>query len=120
MNTLSSLLNFLGNTLGANPNTLATDSKTIVGAINELHGDIYSVYHANATVTNGVVQITYPSGYTSSDRLIVQPVYNASSIIGWSATVQLQPTIVNIYVRQGTTTPANGSKVTFRAFFFKA
>lgn len=39
MNTLSSLLAFLGNTLGANPNTLTTTSKTIVGAINEVDAD---------------------------------------------------------------------------------
>jgi hypothetical protein len=36
MNTLSSLLNWIGQTIGANPNTLATASKTIVGAINEV------------------------------------------------------------------------------------
>lgn len=36
MNTLSSLLNFIGGVIGANPNTLATTSKTLVGAINEV------------------------------------------------------------------------------------
>ena len=36
MNTLSSLLNWIGNTIGANPNTLTTTSKKIVGAINEV------------------------------------------------------------------------------------
>ena len=36
MNTLSSMLKFLGNTLGANPSTLGTTSKTLVGAINEV------------------------------------------------------------------------------------
>lgn len=36
MNKLSSLLNWLGNTIGANPSTLATTSKTLVGAINEV------------------------------------------------------------------------------------
>lgn len=36
MNTLSSLLNWIGTTIGANPNTLSTTSKTIVGAINEV------------------------------------------------------------------------------------
>lgn len=37
MNTLSSLLNWIGTTIGANPNTLSTTSKTIVGAINEVY-----------------------------------------------------------------------------------
>lgn len=36
MNTLSSLLNWIGETIGANPTTLATASKTIVGSINEV------------------------------------------------------------------------------------
>ncbi len=40
MNTLSSLLNWIGNTIGANPNTLATTSKKIVGAINEVDGKV--------------------------------------------------------------------------------
>lgn len=43
MNTLSSLLAFLGNTLGANPNTLTTTSKTLVGAINEVDADMAAV-----------------------------------------------------------------------------
>lgn len=43
MNTLSSLLNWIGNTIGANPNTLTTTSKKIVGAINELDADINAV-----------------------------------------------------------------------------
>ena len=37
MNKLSSLLNWLGNTIGANPSTLTTTSKTLVGAINEVN-----------------------------------------------------------------------------------
>lgn len=42
MNTISSLFNFIGNLIGANPNTLTTTSKTLVGAINEvkaMHAD---------------------------------------------------------------------------------
>lgn len=39
MNTLSSLLNFIGNFIGSDPDTLATESKTAVGAINELATD---------------------------------------------------------------------------------
>ena len=40
MNTLSSLLNFIGGVIGANPNTLTTSSKTLVGAINEVDSDV--------------------------------------------------------------------------------
>ena len=53
MNTLSSLLNWIGETIGANPNTLATASKTIVGSINEVK--------ANA-LTNASVSETGESG----------------------------------------------------------
>ena len=48
MNTLSSLLNWIGSTIGANPNTLATGSKTIVGAINEVK--------ANAVPTSSLTE----------------------------------------------------------------
>lgn len=45
MNTLSSLLNWIGTTIGANPNTLATSSKTLVGAINEISSNVASVVY---------------------------------------------------------------------------
>ena len=40
MNTLSSLLNWIGTTIGANPSTLTTTSKTIVGSINEVAASV--------------------------------------------------------------------------------
>ena len=40
MNTLSSLLNWIGETIGSNPNTLTTSSKTIVGSINEVAASV--------------------------------------------------------------------------------
>ena len=43
MNTLSSLLKFIANTIGANPTTLKTTSKTLVGAINEMASLVYPV-----------------------------------------------------------------------------
>ena len=43
MNILSSLLQWLGNTIGANPNTLKTSNKTLVGAINEMTTMLYPV-----------------------------------------------------------------------------
>lgn len=47
MNTLSSLLNWIGGFIGANPNTLTTGDKTIVGAINEVKANAIT----NASVT---------------------------------------------------------------------
>lgn len=43
MNTLSSMLKFLGETLGANPSTLKTTNKTLVGAINSAWELVYPV-----------------------------------------------------------------------------
>lgn len=55
MNTISSLLKFLGNTLGANPTTtLTTTSKTLVGAINEVASASDTVLtHGQEQVTEG-------------------------------------------------------------------
>lgn len=63
MNTLSSILNFIGGVIGANPNTLTTTSKTIVGAINEVNGRIH-ISNAEPTSgdgNNGDIWITYNS-----------------------------------------------------------
>lgn len=43
MNTLSSLLEWIANTIGANPSTLKTTSKTLVGSINEIADKVYPV-----------------------------------------------------------------------------
>ena len=65
MNTLSSILNFLGVTLGANPNTLTTTNKTIIGAINEVDAAIDSRVHISTSVPtsgdgeNGDVWLVY-------------------------------------------------------------
>lgn len=45
MNTLSSLLKWIGNTIGANPNTLSTSSKTIVGSINEVAASVVTEHN---------------------------------------------------------------------------
>lgn len=52
MNTLSSLLNWIGNTIGANPNTLPTTSKTLVGALTEEHNRIH-ISTADPTSADG-------------------------------------------------------------------
>ena len=41
MNTLSSLLNWIGETIGADPSTLPTTSKTLVGSLAEEHNRIH-------------------------------------------------------------------------------
>lgn len=52
MNTLSSILKFLGNTLGADPSTLTTTNKTLVSAINEVKS-IGAIKYKDVTVTFG-------------------------------------------------------------------
>lgn len=61
MNTLSSLLNFIGNTIGSNPQTLPTTSKTLVGAITEEHNRIHiSTATPSASDGNdGDIWVTY-------------------------------------------------------------
>ena len=54
MNTLSSLLNWIGTTIGANPNTLSTTSKTIIGAINEVDAKGGKIYISTSDPTSGV------------------------------------------------------------------
>lgn len=53
MNTLSSILKFIGNTIGDDPTNLKSTSKTIVGSINEEHDRIHDIYISTATPTAG-------------------------------------------------------------------
>lgn len=46
MNTISSLLNWIGNLIGADPSTMTTSSKTVVGAVNELNGKLGTIKSA--------------------------------------------------------------------------
>lgn len=77
MNTLSSLLNWIGNTIGANPNTLSTASKTIVGAINEVKA---------TTVPNSSLTETGEAGkvpkVTADNKLIANKLEVNSAKIG--------------------------------------
>ena len=56
MNTISSLFNWLGNLVGADPSTMTTTSKTIVGAINEVDGETSSL-DTRVTALEGVSAI---------------------------------------------------------------
>lgn len=85
MNTLSSLLNWIGGVLGANPNTLATENKTIVGAINELcpdgagaHNSTYRGKNLGSSVTadqwaaigNGTFKDLYIGDYWTINSVV--------------------------------------------------
>lgn len=54
MNTISSLFNWLGNLVGADPNTLTTTSKTLVGAINEVDAEFDNTVHITESGTSGI------------------------------------------------------------------
>lgn len=88
MNTLSSLLNWIGNTVGANPATMTTSSKTMVGAVNELHS-LFKPIRVTKTYTN----LTMPSSkYLNIDSFAGLGVstnnYAFCTIIrGWSGSV---------------------------------
>ena len=62
MNTISSLFNWIGNLIGANPSTLTTTSKTLIGAINEVDGDVSGkVDKSGDTMTGDLVISTSES-----------------------------------------------------------
>ena len=79
------------------------------------------VRHLSVSVTNGACSIPYPDGYTSADHVVIQPIYLSQGLLGWTGMTQMQSggNPVIIYVRQGTTTPATGSKISFDAIFIK-
>lgn len=60
MNTLSSLLNWLGNLIGASPSTLVTNDKTVVGAINETYTTAVKRAVLSAPIS-GSTTITMPN-----------------------------------------------------------
>ena len=78
MNTLSSLLNWIGVTIGANPSTLTTTSKTFVGSINEVAADVAKLKNVATfatpvsatavalTGTNQAIEIGLASGKSTS------------------------------------------------------
>ena len=64
MNNLSSILTFIGNVIGANPSTLTTTSKTLVGSINEINGVMRRIHVSTANPTtadgnNGDIWLKY-------------------------------------------------------------
>ena len=77
MNVLSSLLYWIGNTIGYNPNTLTTTDKTIVGAINEVKSEVNAI-SSNVYTKDDFVIIT---GSRSVPKLTVESVqYSAAQL----------------------------------------
>lgn len=98
---------------------------TISGALANLNSNLYALRNKfvaqrlTKTVNSGYFTITYPTGVTySSHDLIIQPMYGGG-LIGWAATVQLTSAQVNVYVRIGSTIPANGSSIDCLALFIE-
>ena len=79
MNVLSSLLNWIGSTIGADPNTLSTTSKTLVGAINEVASKDYIVEQGT---TNGWVWCKWNSGRYEASRAHSIGTYTIETSIG--------------------------------------
>ena len=72
------------------------------------------------TISSGYTTLTYPTGVTNTNYFtpIIQPRYATSGLLGWTATVQKNgDNACYLYIRQGTTTPANNSKITFDAYW---
>lgn len=91
-----------------------------VSTIKVLPHRIAMACYDGVVVNSGYCVINYATGYSASDRVIVQPRYASSSLVGWTATVQQQTGNIYLYIRQGTALPADGSKITFDVIFIKA
>ena len=78
------------------------------------------VPYEEQTLTSGYCAISYPSGYSSSDEVVIQPTYTGNSQLGWTATLQKRTSDVILYIRQGIVQPADNTKVSFTAIFIKA
>lgn len=73
-----------------------------------------------ASISSGYFKLNYPSGVNNDEYYlpIIQPTYLSSGILGWIGTVQPHGNAAcYIYVRQGTVTPSNGSKIGFNAIW---
>ena len=74
------------------------------------------------SLTSGAGSLAYPSGITNNAYFlpIIVPMYISGGIVGWSYTLQKSgDTGCNLYVRQGTTVPANNTQVRFMAIWIR-
>lgn len=100
--------------------SLAGSSQSVKSALDALNSKSVVINHNSVTVNDGYCRIPYPDGFDRLDNVLVQPIYVSGGIQGWSSVLQLAVNDIIVYIRQGTTTPANGSVVSFKAFFIKA
>lgn len=124
MNTISSLLKFLGNTLGANPKTtLTTTSKTLVGAINEVRNRTVDAFIIeDVSTTNGydfsayqfrtiTRAFTAKSGYRPITIKAYSDYYSLDIVSFYIASGENRVTM-NVVNRTGTTTSGANFYVT--------
>ena len=81
---------------------------------------MYVKEETTLTISSGYTTLNYPTGINNTDYFtpIIQPKYSSSSLLGWTGATQKHgDNACYIYVRQGTTTPANNSKITFDAIW---
>ena len=100
--------------------SLAGSSQSVKSAIDALNSKSVVINYTSVTVNDGFCRIPYPDGFGNLDNVLVQPTYVTGGLLGWSSTLQLTAGDIIVYIRQGTTAPANGSVASFEAFFIKA
>lgn len=121
--TAKSAIDTINTKLGST--TMGTTATTVTGAIAEHESDISTLNsncqkkitiatQTNLEITNGYVLINYPTGCNStSHEYVIKPMYDNASLIGWTAVLQYRTNDIVAYVRLGSTTPSDGSKITF-------
>ena len=83
MNTISSLFAWIGNVIGANPNTMTTSSKTVVGAVNEIAGTVSDIGNRAHIVDSGESGIwTYRKWSDGTAECWGRGAFN-SSLVSW-------------------------------------
>lgn len=102
MNILSSLLNFIGEFIGSNPEeTMTTESKTIVGAINELNQAKKGIVERGTS--NNWEYIKYSDGTFEASRFSTSGATGALTQIGSSGiyySAQAEITLPSIGISQ--------------------
>lgn len=87
MNTLSSLLEFIGDTIGAAPSTLTTTNKTLVGAINEVDAESKTLVLTKTGVSSLSSCVFSDSRITANHVVVNSELSNPSAQTGeWTVT----------------------------------
>ena len=96
-----------------NGSTVAGSAQSVKSALDSLNSKTTTVKYFNQTVSSGFVRLSYPTGYSKDNIYIIQPVYSSGGVLGWSATIQTGASDIVAYIRQGSSTPADGSTISF-------